>query len=33
VEFGYVKAHNNHFENEYCDLMAREKREAMKSKT
>lgn len=23
VEFGYVKAHNNHFENEYCDLMAR----------
>lgn len=33
VEFGYVKAHNNHFENEYCDLLAREKREAMKSKT
>ncbi len=27
VEFGYVKAHNNHFENEYCDLMARIKRE------
>ncbi|MDW5300306.1 MAG: ribonuclease H [Sedimentibacter sp.] len=30
VEFGYVKAHNNHFENEYCDLMARIKRESMK---
>jgi ribonuclease HI len=27
IEFGYVKAHNNHFENEYCDLMARIKRE------
>ncbi len=27
VEFAYVKAHNNHFENEYCDLMARIKRE------
>jgi ribonuclease HI len=32
VEFGYVKAHNNHFENEYCDLMARKKRESMKAK-
>lgn len=30
VEFGYVKAHNNNFENEYCDLMARIKRESMK---
>lgn len=29
VEFGYVKAHNNHFENEYCDLMARRQRESM----
>ena len=27
IEFGYVKAHNNQFENEYCDLMARIKRE------
>ncbi|SCZ79853.1 ribonuclease H family protein [Acidaminobacter hydrogenoformans] len=33
VEFGYVKAHNHHFENEYCDFLAREKREAMKLKT
>ncbi|WP_088186652.1 ribonuclease H [Desulfosporosinus sp. FKA] len=31
VEFGYVKAHNNHFENEYCNLMARKKCESMKS--
>ncbi len=29
VEFGYVKAHNDHFENEYCDLLARKKRESM----
>ncbi len=28
IEFGYVKGHNNHFENEYCDLMARIKRES-----
>ncbi len=28
IEFGYVKAHNNHFENEYCDLMARVKRKS-----
>ncbi|MBG0765266.1 MAG: ribonuclease HI [Tissierellales bacterium] len=31
IEFGYVKAHNDHFENEYCDLLARNKRESMKS--
>lgn len=30
VEFGYVKAHNDHFENEYCDLLARKKRESIK---
>lgn len=30
IEFGYVKAHNNHFENEYCDMMARVKRESKK---
>lgn len=31
IEFGYVKAHNDHFENEYCDLLARNKRESMNS--
>ncbi|MFO7886854.1 MAG: RNase H family protein [Eubacteriales bacterium] len=31
VEFGHVKAHKDHFENEYCDLMARNKRESINS--
>jgi len=30
VEFSYVKAHSDHFENEYCDMMARIKRESGK---
>src|SRR6056297_1013634 len=29
VEFGHVKAHNDHFENEYCDLLARNERESI----
>src|SRR6056297_1146405 len=29
VEFGYVKAHNDHFENEYCDLLSKIKRESV----
>lgn len=33
VEFSYVKAHNNHFENEYCDLLARKKRESMNKRS